>query len=91
MAGMMLWKVGLARLEPVRVAVVEREEAAAVLHQHAGVAGDHGRAEVVVDRLDFRHHKAVAVGGAEIDGVAVSWPAVGSGTVAQARLDPADR
>lgn len=51
----------------------------------------HGRAEIVVDQLNVRHHKAVAVGGAEIDGVAVSWPAVGSGTVAQARLDPADR
>ncbi len=40
MAGMMAWKEGLARLEPVRVAVVAREKAAAVLHQHAGVAGD---------------------------------------------------
>lgn len=42
----------------------------------------------MVDQLNVRHHKAVAVGGAEIDGVAVSWPAVGSGTVAQAGSTP---
>ncbi len=77
----------LAGLEPVRVALVQREEGASVLHQDPGVAGDEGRTEIVVRRLDLGDGEAVIVDDAEIDGVAARSVPVGFRPEPEPRLD----
>ena len=51
----------LAGRQAVGVRGIEREEAAAVLQQHAGVAGHDARAPLLVDALDDRGRVAVGV------------------------------
>ncbi len=48
----------------------------AVVHHHAGVAGDDAAAEVAADRLDQRDHHAVAVSRCQVGRVAVVERAV---------------
>ena len=50
---------------------IEREERAAVLEKHAGVAGDDARAELVVEALDDGDGVARRVRGDDGDGVAL--------------------
>jgi hypothetical protein len=80
-------KGALARFEPVGMALVEREEGAAVLQDDACVAADHRGAEVMVDRLDDGDDEAVGVGGAEVAGVTSRLPPRGVPTEAHAGLD----
>src|SRR2546425_8920165 len=61
----------LARGEPVRVDRIEREEGAAVLQEHAGIAGHDARPELVIETLDHANGVTLLVGGDERDGVAV--------------------
>ena len=49
---------------------IEREERAAVLQEHAGVAGDDARAELVIEALDHAHRVARGVGSDDRDRVA---------------------
>ena len=64
---------------------VQREQAAAVVQHDAGVAGDDAGAEGLEERLDQRDDVAVAVGGGQVDGVAVRLRMRRSGTVRRTR------